>query len=189
MERAKDNTACVDCPAGYNCPEGAAHFELYPCPKGGYCLEGKAVTPCPESTYNDALYGASAAACKTCGIGHECQIESVDKGTVCPEGNYCPRGGTKSSFPCPAGTHGASRTGKRDVSECLPCPPGNYCPEGSAAPTKSPAGFYSPLTGLPDANSLFKCAPGFYCPNEAMTSYRGFFCEPGYVCPAGSSSA
>lgn len=190
MERAKSEAdGCATCPPGYNCYEGTSNFELVPCPKGGYCEAGKTVIACPPGTFNNDLYGRSKNDCKTCPIGHECKEESVDQGTLCPEGYFCPRGSEINQYPCPAGTHGNSQTGKKDINECLPCPPGHYCPEASAKPTLVPKGYYSSLTGMPSLESLYKCPPTYFCPNEGMVTYKGFFCEAGYVCPAGSISA
>lgn len=189
MERANSADACQDCPPGYNCQEGTANFELVPCPKGGYCELGQPVVACPAGTFNDELYGRSLADCKTCPIGHTCSSEQQDKGTVCAEGYYCPRGAGDKTYPCPAGTHGNSQTGKRDINECIPCPPGHYCPEGSGSPTPSPTRYYTPLSGMPSLDALYKCPPKHYCPNTGMTTYKGFFCEAGYVCPAASESA
>jgi len=189
MERGKDASVCVDCPPGYNCYEGTANFELVPCPKGGYCPSGKSVIACPAGTFNDDLYGKSLADCKTCPIGHTCSSETKDGGTLCAEGYYCPRGAGAISYPCPAGTHGNSQTGKKDMNECLPCPPGHYCPEGSASPTKAPKGYFTPLSGMPSLESLYLCPPKHYCDQEGMVTYKGNFCQAGYVCPAGSKSA
>jgi hypothetical protein len=62
--------ACADCPPGYECPEGAATYELYPCPAGGYCpgKTGK-MTKCPAGFYNDLLHRYSIADCKLCLMG------------------------------------------------------------------------------------------------------------------------
>lgn len=189
MERGSSSDVCQDCPPGYNCQPGTADFELVPCPAGGYCPTGTAVIACPAGTFNDQLYARSISDCKTCPIGHQCGEESTDKGSVCAEGYYCPRGSGDGSYPCPAGTHGNSQTGKKDINECLPCPPGHYCEEGSGAPTPAPAGYYTPLSGMPSMDSLYLCPPKHYCPDTGMTTYKGHFCEAGYVCPAGSSSA
>lgn len=178
---------CADCPMGYNCQPGTAHFELVPCPAGGYCPRGEGAIACPAGTFNDNLYARAVSDCKTCPIGHQCGEESTDKGSICGAGFYCPRGSGDGSYPCPAGTHGNSQTGKKDINECIPCPPGNFCPEGSASPTPAPAGYYTPLSGMPSQESLYLCPPTFYCPNEGMTSYKGNFCRAGYVCPAGST--
>jgi hypothetical protein len=161
-ERASLVADCEDCPPGYNCLEGTGDFELVPCPKGGYCEKGKTVVACPAGTFNDDLYGRSIADCKSCPIGQTCAAEATG-GTLCPATSYCPRGSLAGSIKCPAGTHGNSQTGKKDMTECLPCPPGHYCPEGSATPTPAPAGKYTPLIGMPDLASLYKCPPTFYC--------------------------
>ena len=122
---------------------------------------------CPAGTYNDNLFGKSIADCRPCPNGHECAEMTVDKGDVCQQGYYCPIGSYPQQYPCPAGSHGASRTGKSDVSECLPCPPGNYCPEGSASPTLTPAGRWTPLSNVPSLEATYKCPPKFHCPNDA----------------------
>ena len=142
---------------------------------------------CPAGTYNDNLFGKSIADCRPCPNGHECAEMTVDKGDVCQQGYYCPIGSYPQQYPCPAGSHGASRTGKSDVSECLPCPPGNYCPEASASPTLTPAGRWTPLSNVPSLEATYKCPPKFHCPNTGMTNYKGFECPAGYYCPAGTS--
>jgi hypothetical protein len=190
MERAyTQSMGCATCPPGYNCQEGTSDFSLYPCPKGGYCAEGTRVTNCPSGTYNDYLYGRSLGDCKTCPSGHQCDEMTPDRGEPCDEGYYCPRGSGYHTHPCPAGTHGANRRGKKDVSECLPCPPGHYCPEASATATAVDPGYYNKFSGMPSLAAVYKCPPGYYCPNSGMTSYEGFYCNAGYVCPGGSSSA
>jgi len=114
---------------------------------------------------------------------------TIDKGAACPEGYFCPRGTGPGEYPCPMGTFGAYRTGKKDLGECLPCPPGHYCPEATATPVPAPAGKYTPLAGIGAESALFLCPPKYYCDETGMTNYKGKICEPGYVCPAGSTSA
>ena len=189
-ERASSQAnGCVDCPAGSYCPEGTADYLKSPCPRGAYCAKGAAIVPCPAGTFNADLNGRALGDCKQCPNGHECPEMSIDKGDVCAKGYYCPKGSAVGEFPCPAGTHGAGRTGKLDISECLPCPPGNYCPEGSGEPVPAPIGKWTPLSNIPSLGALYKCPPKFYCPNTGMTNYKGFECSPGHYCPAGTTTS
>merc|ERR1719232_75018 len=189
-ERASSQAnGCIQCPAGFYCPEGTADFLKSPCPRGAYCAKGAAMVVCPQGTYNDNLMGRSVADCQQCPNGHECAEGTVDRGDVCKAGNYCPKGSYPDQFACPAGTYGADRTGKSDISECLPCPPGHYCPEGSGSATPAPAGKWTPLSGMPSEGALYKCPPKFHCPNQGMTNYLGFPCAAGHYCPAGTATA
>ena len=83
-ERAtSESDGCIDCPAGFYCPEGTADYTKNPCPRGAYCETGAAIVVCPAGTYNDNLFGKSIADCRPCPNGHECSEMTVDKGDVC----------------------------------------------------------------------------------------------------------
>lgn len=161
-----------------------------PCPLGSYCPDEAAYAhPCPSGTYGDALFSRSIGDCITCDVGTQCSAGNPGRGASCEEGYYCPRGSYVHQYPCPAGTYGAYKTGKRDLSECLPCPPGAYCPEATANPILTPAGYYSTLSGMPSLASLLKCPPKYYCPDTGMTSYKAYPCPVGYYCQLGTSTA
>lgn len=168
---------------------------MHPCPRGHYCVGAtSSIAPtspyaCPKGYYNDKLYGKSIADCQLCPAGHQCNVGQPDRGVICNEQDYCPRGSYPGQYPCPIGTYGGNMTGKTDVSQCVVCPPGHFCPEGSLGPTRAPKGTYQPNQGVGDLRAMYLCPPGFYCPLEAMVSYKGLPCQEGYYCPAGSSNA
>lgn len=114
-------------------------------------------------TYQTAHGGSS---CVSCPAGFYCaagQLTLLGKDsfwgmpTVCPPGNYCPKG-SQSPQQCPPGTY-RSVKGAMAINECFVCPPGRYC---------STRGI-----DVDDTEKLPECPAGYYCKLGAGTLWTG----------------
>lgn len=141
----------VPCPPGYYCPAGADK-PIY-CVAGQYCPASSenpffcplgyasndvgnrtsldvACRICEAGYYNNQ---AANLTCSPCEAGYVCMGGSssprptnrdTQKGYVCPEGHYCPKG-SGYPFPCPAGTYNLYE-GSVSRESCVPCEKGTF---------------------------------------------------------------
>ncbi len=158
---------------GSYCSEGQEGFAAY-CAPGYYCPQNSTTAfavPCPAGFRRVDPGAAAASDCTLCPAGNYCPRGSV-LGLTCPAGSYC-SAGRPSPIPCPKGTYG-NRTALVAVNDCWPCDGGTYCDQDGLS---SPSG---------------KCDPGFYCTlgsqtsQPSSTSGTGGPCPPGGYCPQGS---
>ncbi|ESP01226.1 hypothetical protein LOTGIDRAFT_111743, partial [Lottia gigantea] len=163
------------------------------CPAGGYCPAGSAIgIPCPFGKYSKSPGAKTEFDCIPCDPGFFCSGSSRDcsaryiclggsstptptdgiTGSLCPEGQYCPKG-TPAPIPCPLGTWSNS-TGLGIAGECQQCTGGYYCAS----------------TGLKEPTGT--CDARFYCSQGAVVSnpsdgVTGNSCTIGNYCPIGTA--
>ena len=106
---------------GYYCESGPiADFNIYPCPKGHYCLNGTRLQnqyPCPTGYHRNVVKGRSEADCMTCPPKYACDSEGTDYPTkFCAAGYFC--------------ENGSDTTTPNIGPHANECPLGKYCPEG-----------------------------------------------------------
>ena len=167
---ARNVDECIECPAGYWCPETD---DVFDCPIGHFCPAGQLTPlPCPNGTVRQTTLAASVEDCHICEQGHYCPsaIEKID----CPVGQFCPDG-VMEPIECPAGSYRDEINGT-DITSCFPCPGGHYCPEYSVTTTVCDAGTFCP----PSSFNMTECTPGEYC--SVNTTYP-ILCPIGQYCP------
>lgn len=183
--------ACIDCKAGFFCPQRGGSQALYgftsatvsltfACGAGYQCLGGVKTefpVPDPRSTNTGGQY---------CEAGNFCLKGKAMQ--QCPTGTYQPNKGQDSCLLCPAGTlcEGLGLTAPAE------CPVGHYCPAGSTTVANSkqpcPAGTYNPYTGRKNVGECLQCPAGKVCSSGGLSAPNGV-CSAGYFCPDGSSTA
>ncbi|GIQ81354.1 hypothetical protein KIPB_002301, partial [Kipferlia bialata] len=182
-QKLAEQGVCLDCVAGYYCPDGAEDYESTPCNAGYYCPVGTTSAvefPCSPGTYSAGTMMTSSDDCDACDTGHYCvgYAQTVMTGT-CTAGYYC-SGGATTATPATE-TEGGGR-----------CGPGYYCPAGIATPTICPAGKYCPTSGLSAAT--LDCVAGSLCIEGASVSSptdgtTGMTCPLGKYCLEGTTDA
>lgn len=171
--------ACLDCPAGYFCPNQTSNYAANTCPRGYYCPKGTKHDlqyACPPGTFNPSEATTNDTACLPCTPGSYCEGVGNTKPTnSCDPGYYCPG---RIDNPRPA---------------AYECRPGFYCPTGSPNMVTCTGGFYCKTFGLSSPTGL--CDPGYYCYNGSSNANEkicpsGRYCEQGSDlpthCPAGT---
>ena len=191
-------TACVACPAGIHCSQGAYTVSFY----GDYCTSNYFISdycinmipiasfpanPCPVGTYDDD--NNPTTACVACPAGMHCSqgaytlssgyCDSVNSYysslcinmRPCPSmGGYnCPAGSSSISMLCPAGTYDDDNN---SYTACVACPAGMYCSQGA----------YNNTIG-----SSYYCSSKYYYSSNNCINMRLCPSGVGYNCPAGSS--
>lgn len=195
----RDVTQCLDCSAGFYCPDSGTVTPTNECTAGYYCIQGAVVASpvdgetgdiCPNGTYcpqgsqqpKTCLPGtyqnlAGQSSCYNCPEGYFCDSST---GTVnpelCPAGYYCPNG-TDIPVACPPGTFSTSE-GVASSSECSPCPGGKYCAtSGLQAPTGDCDAGYFCIQGARYATGTV----------DGSLGSEGGMCQAGNYCPQGSN--
>ncbi|GKT35455.1 uncharacterized protein PTSG_02037, partial [Aduncisulcus paluster] len=196
---------CIDCPAGYYCPNsGTSSMPQYlstivPCPPGYFCPSGSSSTQdCPVGTYNQYYNASSEDDCTACAVGYMCPQNSVSPygwtlveiessiGTIlepkyCTAGYYCPAGSyddPAGKESCTYGTYGALE-GAGSSLDCEQCPIGHKCNTlNMTDPIECLQGTYQDSLG---EQSCLECPAGSYCPDDGMSEH--------YLCPAGEYSS
>ncbi|KAJ1432528.1 hypothetical protein B484DRAFT_327254, partial [Ochromonadaceae sp. CCMP2298] len=185
-------TACVDCPEGFYCPDsGMTAYQNYTCPAGYYCAEAtSSPTRCPPGSYSPLTGNRNVSQCTPCTSGYYCELDGLTEVTgPCDAGYYC----TISSISKVQAT--VTDTGG-------PCSKGHYCLSGTGSPTPCPRGTYysgfrnnGNTCAHSNCTTLYGiCPTGSYC--EAATTVPTK-CEAGYyqdqegqseckACPSGS---
>jgi len=155
----------VECPKGYECPEGVSR----PVP----CLPGK---------YNDKT---KASVCKKCPIGNYCPNSAMEDYVECELGQACHQEGMSEGFECLEGYYclkgtdfySKSETCNADQNNCpVACSIGHKCPTGSSRETKCTGKFYQDKEAQPNCIK----SPNGYIPNKNNTGID--ICEEGYFC-------
>ena len=119
----------------------------------------------------------------------------------CPLTKTCPRDGTGSPVPCPAGRFGAEG-GLTSLKCSGACDPGHYCPVGATNSTfrSCPAGRFVSVPGSSNVSNCSTCKASFYCEEAALferpcpsgtygngtgleSSRCSGDCPPGFFCP------
>ena len=119
----------------------------------------------------------------------------------CPLTKTCPRDGTGSPVPCPAGRFGAEE-GLTSLKCSGACDPGHYCPVGATNSTfrSCPAGRFVSVPGSSNVSNCSTCKASFYCEEAALferpcpsgtygnetgleSSRCSGDCPPGFFCP------
>ena len=149
------STSCLKCPAGYECRTTGT---LWPniCKRGTYRSVGVSDVchQCPEGTWmplrgSDSILqcfncppgmicskprSPSLSTAALCTDGYICGDRSTNNNMIaCPEGFYCPKGTTPSSYynnMCPAGFYCPQGTANSSKYFNV-CPQGYFCPNGS----------------------------------------------------------
>ena len=95
----------------------------------------------------------------------------------CPLTKTCPRDGTGSPIPCPAGHFGAEG-GLTSLKCSGTCDPGHYCPVGATSSTfrSCPAGRFVSVPGSSSVSNCSTCEASFYCEEAALFERP---CPPG----------
>ena len=198
--KSVDDTACIDCDAGYFCNEDAIHDQtLFPCKVGFYCLKNtdsaNVIQPiqCPAGQYRNTVGAAKPEDCPICPPGYYCPIGTVQpipceasyycpegskNMTECEEGNWCPAVASVMTI-CPAAYYCKALAG-------IPtkCANGYYCPIQSIEPTRCPSGTMGTniWQNVNESVSCRVCEPGFYSDNSDPEDVECKLCMPGYVC-------
>ncbi len=149
------STGCSKCPSGYECASSGTAWPNI-CLRGQYrvwgesnvCIQCPAGTwmpvrgggtlgdclPCPEGKLCTSPGSTDINSSSTCTDGYICAAGTSKKNIVsCPEGFYCPKGTTPTSYynyTCPAGFYCPSGTGESN-RYYNKCPQGFFCPNGS----------------------------------------------------------
>ena len=182
-------TACIECPAGSYCMEGAV--APVPCEEGFFCEAGTGIDtqyPCAAGTYSNNTGLTAPGDCVTCPLGHYCP-DASNSPIPCRSGTYNPTvnvGFADGCLPCEAGRvcdgSGLSAS-NRD------CCKGFYCPSGTAICTEyqCPAGTYMPYVNATSEDDCLQCPAGFACPRRTgVASEQPIPCAKGHYCPAGT---
>mmetsp|Transcript_6632 Transcript_6632/g.24821 ORF Transcript_6632/g.24821 Transcript_6632/m.24821 type:complete len:4721 (-) Transcript_6632:61-14223(-) len=154
------------CSAGWYCTGGASLPTQFEVPAGYFSDEGaSAPQPCQPGTYGIA---PKQAVCPDCPEGNYCPTLAGQDYIVCPAGNYCPQKSAEPT-PCPAGTY-ATKTGLKNVTQCLDCDPGSYCNGTALTAVSGPCsyGYYCPTGSSTPTPSEYACTPGYYCPEQSV---------------------
>ena len=87
----------------------------------------------------------------------------------CPLTKTCPRDGTGSPVPSPAGRFGAEE-GLTSLKCSGTCDPGHYCPVGATNSTfrSCPAGRFVSVPGSSSVSNCSTCKASFYCEEAAL---------------------
>ena len=177
---------CKTCPAGYRCSNGT--IVPLPCREGRFCEAATADgAPCPAGTFANVTY---LEECFECTSGWLCTQPGLTTPDLpCPEGRYCPAGGSDvassaDAVPCPEGTY-SNKTGLELEKQCLNCPAGTYCDqEGLIAPVGMCDGGHFCEEGSNSATQN-ACAAGTFCPSGSAVPIE---CPLGHYCGTQASA-
>ncbi|XP_064629316.1 zonadhesin-like [Lineus longissimus] len=194
--------SCLQCTAGWACPEVGLDEVTEPCIEGHFCPPGTIVPwqyKCPPGAYTESTNATSSEDCDPCPPGTYCSWGTglnYNGPQPCATGHYCPEGSpSPNRFPCPAGTY-TRKSNLWKAEQCTICDERFFCEGGGGAPSgPCPPGYYCP-PGTKLAYE-FPCPNGTYNDEFSMKNDSdckickiGQFCEVGVVkpapCPAGT---
>lgn len=183
--------ACLICPAGNYCPDGAS--EPIVCPPSYYCPEHSsgysAATQCPAGTYTSVRQIASQAECMACPAGSYCPSGAVSS-IMCSPGTYNPSSGSGSLLACLNCTAGKTCPFHGSTNGVgVTCVPGYYCVAGTSRPQPCPAGKFSDAYGATGVQMCQSCPAGWFCA-EGTNRFTSPMtrCPPGNYCGEGSDT-
>lgn len=187
--------SCIECTAGYYCPDTNGRISMIECPVGSYCpvsatestlcslgyyqpntLQSSCLS-CPRGTYQNSMGSIS---CKTCDKGSMCPSETMSAVLSCTEGYFCLSGVTQ----LPPSTC-MNITDDIEVYP-LACPMYYYCTQGSSSAKICKVGTYSSTSCTV---TCLDCSEGYMCPGNGQQTIcpAGYYCLSNhkYSCPSG----
>ena len=129
------NEACVFCPAGSYCLQGA--HEPWPCWPGTF-QEQQGQTKCSDCPAGTECWAPGMIAATPCPAG---TYELNDQCMVTPPGTYSSASSTQPKV-CQAGFFSYA-----GAAECEECPVGTFCEQESTTPILCPPGFFNDKAG------------------------------------------
>ena len=149
--------------------------EIHPKRLANYEQWSNGTLICLPGQYNSIVNGGCGH--KFCGLATCVQGKDAN-GTAsrdlsgcisCPLTKTCPRDGTGSPAPCPAGRFGAEE-GLTSLKCSGACDPGHYCPVGATNSTfrSCPAGRFVSVPGSSNVSNCSTCKASFYCDEAAL---------------------
>ena len=114
-----------------------------------------------------------------CAGGSSC---SQGEESLCPEGRFCPQGGSLAPIGCPLGSY----QGAEGATRCQACPAGSLCPSlGMPEPRACPPGFLCGEEAAGTLSQLEPCPAGYFCALGRLPEP----CPDGSWCPEGTATA
>ena len=190
----------VDCTGGYFCPKGteSATPAAYECQPGYYCPAavdllgvGKGGSAYPRKCeFGKVQTDPGKETCDVCATGKYCENNVIND---CKKGHWCP--GSNVVNPCPIGKYGDVLGQSTEGDACKDCLAGWVCdqPGISTLNVMCDGGYYCETGATTKAPSGKKCGKGTYCPPGSaveVTCTKGQFCaEEGLSNPSGPCQA